>query len=76
MTMDAAIITLKEMNITQCGKDPWAGHKEGQEGSLSKPAPQVQLFWEPDVAGSHHGVESKKVEGGWDSLSIKNRTSG
>lgn len=65
MTMDAAIITLKEMNITQCGKDPWAGHEGGQEGFLSNPAPQLQ---EPDVAGSHHMVENKEVEAGWDSL--------
>lgn len=68
MTMDAVIITLKEMNITQCGKDPGAGRERGQEGSLSNPAPQVQLFWEPDVAGSRHVVENKKVEAGWDSL--------
>lgn len=68
MTMDAAIITLKEMNITQCGKDPWAGHKGGQEGSLSNPAPQVQLFLEPDVAGSHPVAENKEVEAAWDSL--------
>lgn len=68
MTMDAAIITLKEMNITQCGKDPWAGHEGGQEGSLSNPAPQVQLFREPDVAESHHVVENKKVGAAWDSL--------
>lgn len=68
MTMDANIITLKEMNITQCGKDPRAGHERGQEGSLPNPEPQVQLFWEPDVAGSHHVVENKEIVAGWDSL--------
>lgn len=68
MTMDAAIITLKEMNITQCGKHPWAGHEGGQEGSLPNPAPQVLLFLEPDVGGSHHVAENKKVEAAWDSL--------
>lgn len=65
MTMDAAIITLKEMNITQCGKDPWDGHEGGQEGSLNNPAAQTQ---EPDAAGSYHVVENKRVEAGWDSL--------
>lgn len=48
MNMDAAIIPLQEMNITQCGKGS-RGRAQGkpggcQEGALSYPAPLIQPF--------------------------------